>query len=181
MTASDLFFLISTIFECHTAYCSDESIAETSWNRKWQPTLVFLPGKFHGQRSLAGYIPRGYKQLDMAKHLHIHSWNTDNWQKILIKNYNDLYYCYGASLITQLVKNLPAMQEALVLFLGWEDLWKKDSWLTPVFLGFRCGSAGKESTAMQETWIRSLGWEDPLEKGRATHSSILAWRIPQTI
>ena len=33
---------------------------------------------------------------------------------------------------------------------------------------------------MQETWIRSLGWEDPLEKGMATHSSILAWRIPWT-
>ena len=32
--------------------------------------------------------------------------------------------------------------------------------------------------AMQETWVQSLGWEDPLEKGKATHSSILAWRIP---
>ena len=32
----------------------------------------------------------------------------------------------------------------------------------------------------QETWVPSLGWEDPLEEGMATHSSILAWRIPQT-
>ena len=32
-----------------------------------------------------------------------------------------------------------------------------------------------------ETWVRSLGWEDPLEKGKATHSSILAWRIPWTV
>ena len=32
--------------------------------------------------------------------------------------------------------------------------------------------------AMGETWVQSLGWEDPLEKGKATHSSILAWRIP---
>ena len=48
----------------------------------------------------------------------------------------------GASLIAQLVKNLPAMQETLVQF---------------------------------------LGWEDPLEKGKATHSSILAWRIPWTV
>ena len=78
-----------------------------------------------------------------------------------------------------------------------------------MFLGFPCGSAGKESAfnvgdlssipglgyplqyswaslvaqlvknppAMRETWVRSLGWEDPLEKGKATHSSILAWRI----
>ena len=36
----------------------------------------------------------------------------------------------------------------------------------------------KNPPAMWETWVRSLGWEDPLEKGKATHSSILAWRIP---
>ena len=36
----------------------------------------------------------------------------------------------------------------------------------------------KNLPAMWETWARSLGWEDPLEKGKATHSSILAWRIP---
>ena len=38
----------------------------------------------------------------------------------------------------------------------------------------------KNLPAMQETWIRFLGWEDPLEEGIATHSSILAWRIPWT-
>jgi len=36
----------------------------------------------------------------------------------------------------------------------------------------------KNLPAMFETQVRSLGWEDPLEKGRATHSSILAWRVP---
>ena len=36
----------------------------------------------------------------------------------------------------------------------------------------------KNLPAMQETWVQTLGWEDPLEKGTATHSSILAWRIP---
>jgi hypothetical protein len=41
--------------------------------------------------------------------------------------------------------------------------------------------AGKESPAMWETWVRSLGWEGHLEKGKATHSSILAWRIPWTV
>ena len=38
----------------------------------------------------------------------------------------------------------------------------------------------KDPPAMQEAWVRFLGWEDPLEKGMATHSSILAWRIPRT-
>ena len=39
----------------------------------------------------------------------------------------------------------------------------------------------KNPPAMWETWVRSLGWENPLEKGKATHSNILAWRIPWTI
>ena len=36
----------------------------------------------------------------------------------------------------------------------------------------------KNLPSIWETWVRSLGWEDPLEEGMATHSSILAWRIP---
>ena len=39
----------------------------------------------------------------------------------------------------------------------------------------------KNPPAMQETWLQSLDWEDPLEKGKATHSSILVWRIPWTV
>ena len=39
----------------------------------------------------------------------------------------------------------------------------------------------KNPPAKQETWVQSLGWKDPLEKGTATHSSILAWRIPWTV
>ena len=38
----------------------------------------------------------------------------------------------------------------------------------------------KNLPAMRETWVQSLGWEDPLEKGKATHCSILAWRSPWT-
>ena len=39
----------------------------------------------------------------------------------------------------------------------------------------------KNPHAMRKTWVQSLGWEYPLEKGKATHSSILAWRIPWTV
>ena len=53
--------------------------------------------------------------------------------------------------------------------------------MTQSIMGFPCGSAGKGSSVMQETWVRSLGFEDPLEKGKATHSTILAWRIPWTV
>ena len=38
----------------------------------------------------------------------------------------------------------------------------------------------KNPPAMWETWVWSLGWKDPLEKGKATHSSTLAWKIPRT-
>ena len=47
-------------------------------------------------------------------------------------------------------------------------VWKHSGWLV------------KNPPAMRETWVQSLGWEDPLEKGKATHSCILAWRIPWT-
>ena len=39
----------------------------------------------------------------------------------------------------------------------------------------------KNPPAMQETWVQSLGWEDSLEKGMATYSGVLAWRIPRTV
>ena len=58
---------------------------------------------------------------------------------VLFYHLETFSFLSGASLVAQLVKNLPAMQE---------------------------------------TWVQSLGWEDPLEKGKATHSSIMAWRIP---
>ena len=53
--------------------------------------------------------------------------------------------------------------------------------ITLVPLGFLVAQLVKNPPAMWETWVRSLGWEDPLEKGNATHSSILAWRIPWTV
>ena len=46
--------------------------------------------------------------------------------------------------------------------------WKRDRLPTPVFLGFPCGSAGKESACNVGDLAQSLGWEDPLEKGKAT-------------
>jgi len=45
-------------------------------------------------------------------------------------------------------------------------------------MGCPSGSVVKNPPAMQDMWVLSLGWEDPLEDSMATHSSILAWRIP---
>ena len=41
------------------------------WRREWQPTLVFLPEKSHGQRSLVGYSPKGCKEADTTEHKHL--------------------------------------------------------------------------------------------------------------
>ena len=116
------------------------------------------------------------------------------------------------SLVAQLVKNPPAVQETWVRSLGWEDPLEKGTathssilaWRIPWTTGhvvtksqtqlnkfvetvdgikmFRPHTTlraqlVKNLLAMWETWVQSLGWEDPLEKGSATHSSILAWRV----
>ena len=50
----------------------DPWVRKIPWRRKWQPTPVFLPGKSHGWRSLAGYSPWGRKELDTTERLHFH-------------------------------------------------------------------------------------------------------------
>ena len=45
-------------------------------------------------------------------------------------------------------------------------------------VAFPVAQSGKSPPAVQETWVQSLGWEDPLQEAKATHSTILAWRIP---
>ena len=86
-------------------------------------------------------------------------------------------FIYGL-LIGQLVKNPPAMQETLVQFLGQEDPWRRDRLTSPVFLGFPGGSANKESACNVGDLDLTPVLGRSLEKGKATHSSILIWRIP---
>ena len=164
-------------------------VGKTLWRRKWQPTPVLFPGKSHGRRSPVGCTVHGVAKsrtrLSDLSSLR-YSWFTMSWQfRLCSKVYNfskviqqqawrpcghkesdraeqlnwyihTCIYIYmyihtyvyihtdiyrGASLVAQLVKNLPAVQE---------------------------------------TWVWSLGREDPLKEGMATHSSILAWRLPGT-
>ena len=79
----------------------------------------------------------------------------------------------ATSLIAQLVKNLPAMQETPVRFLGQEDLLEKGKAIHPSILTSLVAQLVKNLPEMWETWVQSLGWEDTLEKGQAIHSSIL--------
>ena len=87
----------------------------------------------------------------------------------------------GASLITQLVKNLPAMKETPVQYLGLEDAGEWIGYPLQYSWAFLVTQLVKNLPATWETWVRSLGWEDPLEKGTTTHSSILTWRISWTV
>ena len=97
--------------------------------------------------------------------------------------YYQLCYLWGASLVAQLVKNLPAMQEILVHLLPGSGRSTGEGIGYPLqYSGaFLVAQLIKNLPEMWETWVRSLSWEDPLDKGTATHSSILVWRIPLTI
>ena len=103
--------------------------------------------------------------------------------------------------MAQVVKNLPAMRETWVRSWVGKSPWRRERLPTPVFWpgefhglyrpwGHKESDTTKQLSlslvaqniknlpAMQEIWVQSLGLEDPLEKGKATHSSTLAWRIP---
>ena len=81
---------------------------------------------------------------------------------------------YSKKLIAQLAKNPPAMQETH--FDSWlgKIHWRRDRLPLQYSLASLVAQLVKNLPAIQETCVRSLGWEDPMEKGQATHSSILA-------
>ena len=84
----------------------------------------------------------------------------------------------GAFLVAQLVKNLPVMQETGLDFWVGKITWRRDR--LPTILGLPWWAQTiKNPPAMQDAWVGSSGWEDPLEEDMATHSSLLAWRIPK--
>ena len=85
-----------------------------------------------------------------------------------------------ASLVAQLVKNLPAMQETLVRSIPGSGRSAGEGIGYPVQYSWASlvAQTVKNPPVMWETWVPFLGWEDPLEEDTATHSSILAWRLP---
>ena len=79
----------------HVRSWFDAWIGKVSWNKKWQPAPVFLPGKFHGKRSLVGDSSRSCKESDMTDwtHLHIHSLTSSHSPTIFctLKNRNHAF------------------------------------------------------------------------------------------
>ena len=106
----------------------------------------------------------------------------DRMAKLVFKSETRLNSSAGwksqwASLVIELVKNSPAVQEPW--FDSWAEniCWRRERLPTPAFLGFPGGSAGKESACNVGDLGSILGWENPLEEGMTTHSSILARRM----
>ena len=119
------------------------------WRREWQRTPVFLPGKFHGQRSLAGYSPWCCKESDTTERLHFPD-SSDGKESAC--NVGEL----GS--IPELGRSPGEGNGNLLQYSCLENSMDRGTWW--------------------ETRVQSLNWEEPLEKKMATHASILAWKIP---
>ena len=83
---------------------------------------------------------------------------------------------HRASLVAQVVKNPPAMQETLVQFLGQEDPWRRDRLPTPVFLGFPGEQMVKNPPAIWESWVSKIPWR----RARQPTSVFLPGETPWT-
>ena len=149
-----------------------------SWRRQWHPTPVLSPGKSHGQRSLVGCSPWGRWESDMTEWLHFHfslsciGEGNGNWlQCSCLENPRDggawWAAVYGVTQSQTRLKRLSSSSSKVCPGIEW-------------LVGFSGGSDGKESAHNLGDPGSIPGWEDSLEKGMATYSSILAWRIPWT-
>ena len=142
------------------------------WSRRqWQPTPVLLPGKSHGWRSLVGCSPWGRWGSDTTERLHFSLSCTGEGN--------------GNPLLCSCLENPRDGGAWWAAVYGVAQSWTWLKWLSSssskhLWGAFLVAQMVKNLPAVQETQVRSLGWEDPLEKGMATYSSILAWRIPWT-
>ena len=98
-----------------------------------------------------------------------------------------LILCHTLHLFPSVLPSIRVFSNKSALLIRWLKYWSFSispsvniqGWF-PLGWGFPCSSAGKEPPCKARDLVRSLGWEGPLEKGKATHSSILTWRIPWT-
>ena len=111
------------------------------WRRKWQSTPLFLPGKIPWTEEPSGlHVPALFKLHQSFPTL------LEGQTPGLVYRDCDTQALDQGSLVAQLVKNPPAMQETLVQFLVGKIYWRRKRRPTPVCLDFPGGSAGKEST-----------------------------------
>ena len=71
---------------CARVFSIKKHIKKSSWRMAWQSIPVFVPEKFHGQRSLAGYSPWGCKEWDMTEHTRVHSKYLHRYLRISVSH-----------------------------------------------------------------------------------------------
>ena len=178
--------------------------------RQWHPTPVLLPGKFHGRRSLPVHgITESRTRLsdftftfhfhalekEMATHSSVLAWRMPgmaepggpmglhrvghDWSNLAaaaafmhMRGFPDSLASKESACNARDTSSIPGLGRATGEGIGYPLQY---SWASLV------AQLVKNPSVMRETWVWSLGWEDSLEKGKATHSSILAWRIPWTV
>ena len=120
--------------------------------------------------SFANFMKHFYKHfhLSLLRHHKVCNWDVT----ILFMGFPDSSVGKESACIAGDPSSIPGMQRSTGEGIGYPLQY---SWASLV------AQLGKNAPAMLETWVQSLGWEDPLENGKATHSGILAWRIPWTV
>ena len=144
------------------------------YRRKWQPTPVFLPGESQEWRSLVGCCLWGRTESTRLKRL-------SSMNNYIIKSMLHLVPHHLALSFTHssVGKESACKDDDPGLIPGSGRSTEEGiGYLLPYFWTSQVAQLVKNLPAMLETWVQSLSWEDPLEEGKVTHSSILAWRIP---
>jgi len=113
------------------------------------------------------FLMLAYIFLDMSPQARKRKAKVNKWDYIKPKRFST-----GKETISKM-KRLPSELEKIFA----KDISNKG--LISKIWAFLVAQLVKNLPAIWETWVQSLGWEDPLEKGMATHSSVLAWRIPR--
>ena len=159
------------------------------------------PGKSHEQRSLGGYSTWDHKEQDSTERLNNNrvlqtkadwgAFEKEWWRYILqikpvlikiltnIEDNDCEALCHPCLNLLSIESVAQISMRCPILLFSLNQI--NQPWLFYKSV-FPCGSDGKKSTCNEgHPGARSLGWEDPLKKGKATHSSILTWRIPCTV
>ena len=138
------------------------------------------PLQYSGLENSMGYSPWGHKELDIAEWLSLHIKARNPKAK-----YQQDWFLLRVSLLGLACGWLSFSGCLHIVFpVFWVLISSSYRDTSYIGLGPRVclvAQLVKNLPAMQEAWFRTLGWENPLEKGKATHSSILAWRIPWTV
>ena len=177
---------------------------EDPLRREWLPTLVFLPGEFHGQNSWWTTVHKVAKSRTRLKQLSMHSpcdpiipllrnwlhtrwgFRSENIHHRVIYN-SDKWRCSNCLAMGEWVSSLwqsyHIVGRTLVTTATWVWIWVVAGTallISTSLSGLPWWLSGKKRTLlpMQETQFRSLGQEDPMKKEMETHSSILAWKSP---